>query len=276
MFQNDFLISDLDGTLLNDDKKISPQNMEAIKHFKRNGGCFTIATGRGYAMSKPVAKILELDIPAVIFNGAAVYDFKKENFLWHSILPEEAIQYTKDVLEHFPAASVEILTQKEVYIPGTINEVEKDHLAVENVIPIQVNSVEEVPVGKWLKVLVAGEPEIIDLVNEYADLHQTKGVHWVRSAPVFLEMLPAGVNKAYGMKKLLELTGNTHRFVTAVGDFMNDIEMLKEADLGVAVSNAAELVKKTADILVADNNTHAICDIVNYIEKKRSKENHGC
>ena len=138
-----------------------------------------------------------------------------------------------------------------------------------------MNSVEEVPVGKWLKVLVAGEPEIIDLVNEYADLHQTKGVHWVRSAPVFLEMLPAGVNKAYGMKKLLELTGNTHRFVTAVGDFMNDIEMLKEADLGVAVSNAAELVKNSR-YPSCDNNTHAICDIVDYIEMKRSKENHGC
>ena len=81
-FSNVIIMSDLDGTLLNDKKEISPRDMESINDFCGKGGMFTIATGRGYSMAKPIAEKLKLRIPAVIFNGSAVYDFDKEEFLW--------------------------------------------------------------------------------------------------------------------------------------------------------------------------------------------------
>ena len=73
-FSKVIIMTDLDGTLLTDDKKILPQDMEAIKRFRAGGGLFSVATGRGYSMARSVVEKLELDIPAVLFNGAAVFD----------------------------------------------------------------------------------------------------------------------------------------------------------------------------------------------------------
>ena len=77
-FSKVILMTDLDGTLLTDDKRILPQDLEAIERFRAGGGLFTMATGRGYSMAKHIADKLRLDCPAVVYNGAAVYDFRQE------------------------------------------------------------------------------------------------------------------------------------------------------------------------------------------------------
>ena len=93
-FKNVIIMSDLDGTLLDDKKEISPKDMESINEFCDKGGMFTIATGRGYSMARPVAQKLKLRIPAVIFNGSAVYrridleSWTSMGDLWlHCVLP---------------------------------------------------------------------------------------------------------------------------------------------------------------------------------------------
>ena len=68
-FSKVILMTDLDGTLLTDDKQILPGDFEAIERFRRGGGLFTMATGRGYAMAKHIADMLRLDCPAVVYRG---------------------------------------------------------------------------------------------------------------------------------------------------------------------------------------------------------------
>ena len=63
-FSKVILMTDLDGTLLTDDKRILPQDLEAIERFRAGGGLFTMATGRGYSMAKHIADKLRLDCPA--------------------------------------------------------------------------------------------------------------------------------------------------------------------------------------------------------------------
>ena len=70
-FSKVILMTDLDGTLLTDDKRILPLDLEAIERFRAGGGLFTMATGRGYSMAKHIADKLRLDCPAVVYNGAA-------------------------------------------------------------------------------------------------------------------------------------------------------------------------------------------------------------
>lgn len=101
-FKNVIIMSDLDGTLLDDKKEISPRDMESINEFCDKGGMFTIATGRGYSMARPVAQKLKLRIPAVIFNGSAVYDFDKDEFLWQSEVTQKARDYIKLIMDRFP------------------------------------------------------------------------------------------------------------------------------------------------------------------------------
>lgn len=266
-FKNVIIMTDIDGTLVTDEKKILPKDMEAINRFRAGGGIFTLATGRGYSMAKPVAERVGLDIPAVIFNGSAVYDFKEDKFLWHSALPESSSDTAKEFMEAFPDIAIEILCRDRVYVPA-INQIERDHLALENVRPI-ICGVDEINEESWLKMLIAYPPEniqkIIDFVYERPEY--TNSAHWVRSENHYFEMLPIGVNKGSGFQKLLEIMGKKDAFTVGIGDYNNDIELIEQASLGVAVASAQQSAKDAADLVVCDNNRGAISEVIDYIEK---------
>lgn len=266
-FKNVIIMTDIDGTLVTDEKKILPKDMEAINRFRAGGGIFTLATGRGYSMAKPIAERVGLDVPAVIFNGSAVFDFKEDKFLWHSALPESAKGIIKELIEAFPDIGAEILCRDRVYVPS-MNEVEREHLAYENVQPI-ICGVDDINEESWLKMLIAYPPErmqnIVDFVHERP--YYTNSAHWVRSENHFFEMLPFGVNKGSGFQRLLEIMGKEDAFTVGVGDYNNDIELIEQASLGVAVASAQQEAKEAADLVVCDNNSGAISEVIDYIEK---------
>jgi hypothetical protein len=263
--KNIFLITDADGTLLTDDKRILDTDMAAIREFTESGGLFTVATGRGVALSQVLADELNLEIPAVIFNGAAVYDFKRDKFLWQCNLPDEARDYMKLLMERFPTLGIEILRGDEVNVART-NKLEEMHIAFGCKNPLR-RGFDEVPHDSWIKTLLVGEPEEIDEVIAFSEAQNFENVHMVRSAPIFYEMLPGGVNKGTGFKKLLEIMNLSDKFVVAAGDFMNDLEMIQMADLGVAVANAEGCVKGAADLTVCDNNSGAMREIIEYLKR---------
>lgn len=257
-------MTDLDGTFLNDDKKISDENRSAVERLRQAGGIFTIATGRGYSMAKNMAEDIKLDFPAVVYNGAAIYDFQKEEFLWKCCLDSRAREYLQIVTKRFPDVGIEVLQEKQVYTTH-INERERWHLELEKVQPVECRA-DEIPDG-WLKVLFAGEPDLMDEVQKFIEKQHFEGVNMMRSAEFFYEMLPMNISKGYAFGKLLELTGTTTRTVAAAGDYYNDCDMVKMADIGFAVSNAIQAVKDAADVIVSDNNHNAIAEIVDYLEK---------
>ncbi|MDR0222730.1 MAG: HAD family hydrolase [Oscillospiraceae bacterium] len=260
-----FLITDADGTLLTDDKRILDRDKAAVRELIESGGLFTIATGRGLSLARVVADEIELEIPAVIFNGAAAYDFNLERFLWRRALPETAKDYIERVMERFPAVGIEILREDETYVIST-NRREEEHISFGTKEPIRC-SYAEVPADNWIKALLVDEPEVIDEVIAFTKANGFNETHMVRSAPVFYEMLPLGVDKGSGFKKLSELMGISGKYTVAAGDYMNDLEMLQAADLGIAVENAEESVKGAARLTVCDNNSGAVREIVDYLKK---------
>ena len=80
-------------------------------------------------------------------------------------------------------------------------------------------------------------------------------------------MLPIGVNKGSGFQRLLEIMGRQDAFTVGVGDYNNDIELIRDARLGVAVASAQQEAKNVADLIVCDNNSGAISEVIEYIEK---------
>ena len=114
MLNNVLLAADADGTLLTDDNRILEKDKAAIRLLLDSGGLFTIATGRAVNFARPIAEELSLEIPAVIFNGAAVYDYNKDCFLWQCTLPETALDYVLLFKENFPTLGIEILRGKDV------------------------------------------------------------------------------------------------------------------------------------------------------------------
>lgn len=262
-FEKVVIMTDLDGTLLDDKKQISEKDMAAIDEFRKGGGIFTVATGRGVAMSRRVVDVLEIDTPCVIFNGAAVYDFSEKRFLWHSSMPDFAVGYIKTLMKQFPDIGIEVLRGEEVFVVNN-NKTVDEHMAIENVVPVYMD-IDDVPKDGWLKVLIAYPPEKLDIVAEYTKTDCNKGVNWVRSSPVYYEMLPEGISKGTGLPRLLEAMGETERFTVASGDFGNDYDMVRMADLGVAVANAQQAVKDAAKLVVGDNNSSPMSQIIEYI-----------
>lgn len=269
------MMTDLDGTLLTDDKRILDKDMKAIERFRKCGGLFTAATGRGYAMARRVAvnqlRLDSLDMPAVLFNGAGVYDFSRDKFLWRCEVGSFARGYIREILDRYSAEhsisdiGLEILHEREVYVPFE-NETERMHLEMESVNPVYC-SIDKVPDGGWMKFLFAGTPEVLDEVEKIARCGDFPDVQWVRSQPIFFEGLPKGVDKSRGFAELIKLVGAENKFSVAAGDYLNDKTMIENADLGAAVGNAHPDVRAAADIVVCDNNSGAISEIIDYIER---------
>ena len=258
-------MTDLDGTLLTDDKRILPEDMAAVERFRRGGGIFTVATGRGYGMTRSVAARLELSVPAVLFNGAAVYDFSREEFLWRCEIGRHSREYVVRLAERFPDIGIEVLHERTIFVPY-LNETEQQHLDLEHIIPDR-RPLSEIPQDGWLKILLAHEPAKLDEIEEYVRSSDMQQAQWVRSAPFYFECLPYGVDKSMGYQQLIDILGAQDRFTVAAGDYMNDLSMIKKAQLGVAVASAQDEVKAAADLIVCDNNSGAIAQIIDYIER---------
>lgn len=266
-FKNVIFLTDLDGTLLTDDKRVLEKDMEAIERFRAGGGIFTAATGRGYSMARRiVVDILNIEYPCVLFNGAGVFDFKKNEFLWQCEIGNQAREYIKRITDMFPEKlGIEVLHKRNVYVPF-INRVEQEHLEMEKVVPVRCGLL-EIPEGGWLKFVIAAEPDDLDMVQRFVETGEFECAQWVRSAPHYYECLPKGVDKSKGFKELIRLVGAEGRFSVAAGDYMNDKAMIEKADLGAAPQNALEIVRQSADIVVCDNNSGSVSEIINYIEK---------
>jgi Cof subfamily protein (haloacid dehalogenase superfamily) len=255
-------ITDVDGTLLADDHSVSPKNLAAIEQVRQSGGLFTIATGRGVAMALPVAHALGINCAAVIFNGAAVYDFGAEKFLWQCETAPQSAEYLADILAAFPTAAAEILTADRVYVVQ-LNELERQHMQLGSVRGMEIG-MDQAPKSGWIKSLIVDTPEHIDRIIDFCADKGFATVNWVRSAPVYYEMLPLGVSKGTALKHLAVAQG---RFIVAAGDYYNDIDMIRAADFGAAVGNALPDVRAAADFITADNNNDAIWHIVEKVKQ---------
>jgi len=271
MFENVLMAVDLDGTLFNDDAKISVKNMKAINEFRNNGGLFTFATGRAHCYANSTAYELKLDIPAIVFNGAEVYDFVNDKVLYQLELPQTAHKYLLDFLNRAPTLGVDILIADYIYSISTNSQADR-HATVIN-LPKNMIDIDDIPKIPWIKILMMDEIDIINDLQEYALKLNLADIELTRSTPNFLEVLPKGANKGTGLTKMLEICGFGDRYIVTAGDFNNDIELLQMADLGVAVGNAIDEVKKHADIVVCDNNSGAIYEIVEYLKRNPNKIN---
>ena len=266
-FDKVIFMTDLDGTLLTDDKRVLEKDLDAIKRFREGGGLFTTATGRGYAMARRIVEdVLHLDIPSVLFNGAGVFDFKQNKFLWQCEIGSTAREYIRRLNDMFPRRlGFEVLHEQTVFVPF-INQTDRDHLEMESVTPDR-RPLDKIPEGGWLKFVIAADPSDLDKVQKTVENGGFEDAQWVRSAPHYFECLPRGVDKSRGFAELIRLLGVEDRFSVAAGDYMNDTAMIRKADLGCAVAGALDCVKEVADLIVCDNNSGAIADIIDHIEK---------
>ena len=106
---NYLLISDLDGTLFDDQKRVPEANIKAIKAYEAEGGLFSIATGRTCASSRRHVNALEVNQPVILFNGSVLYDFAAEQAIWAQPMASSYVQIVQQIAKEHPEVGVEVL-----------------------------------------------------------------------------------------------------------------------------------------------------------------------
>ncbi len=263
-FDGLLLLTDLDDTLLTTDKRVSEENARAIEYFKSEGGLFTFATGRVPRGAKLMLKYVEPNAPMVCFNGAVVYDFAEEKILWSLTLGERAVNVVEYIDKMFDFVGIEICTADKIYF-SKVNKIVERHKELEH-LPDNYLAYREVK-EKWVKVLFMTDEDKIPLVRRALALSPFANEYaFVQSSPWYYELLPKGANKGAGLLRLADLIGIDRLKTIGVGDNENDLELIKNAGVGVAVGNAIPAVKAAADHVTVNHSDHAIAAVINDIE----------
>lgn len=260
---NIFLITDMDGTLLPENKILSEKDKQAIKRFRKDGGKFTIATGRTLQSALKYIKELEIDLPVILYNGSLIYDIHTDNVMFTDELPDYSKEIAEELFEYMENPGGEVLRLDNIYVVCN-NEYEKEHTRICQVEPAYT-TLDGVPASGWFKILFATEPSLVTKLEEYVKA-KNYPVDFVRSHDIFIEMLPKGSSKGAALKEYVKLLNMENFTIVAAGDYHNDIEMLQTADIGAATANAQQDVKNIADIVLKkSSDENAIAELIDMI-----------
>jgi hypothetical protein len=259
------LITDMDGTFLPSSKIPSPENIAAVNRLMEAGGRFSIATGRSLQASQQYFDAFTVNCPIIMCNGGMVYDIHSGRQIYDVYLPESAAALTEKILADNPTAGCEVLPIQGVYVPN-MTDMEREHCGICKVTPV-ICEVSEIP-PNWYKVLFAQTTEKIGELVEYVEKIKDRypEIDFVISSPTYYEMLPQNISKGSALEHLRRECGLDDYTIVAVGDYNNDIEMLRYADVGICPSNATQEVKQAADVILdVSCEESAIAAVVEYI-----------
>lgn len=261
-FDGCILVSDFDGTLIDDKQSISRENILAIESFILQGGRFLGATGRTELNVRPFTYNIALSSPWILYNGAAIYDWKSGAFIYKAPLDRDLSEaFIGKVIARFSGINIQVFSGGPFF---QVNSgARPDSLAVQEGQHFENKPMDELS-DAWLKVIFCSDiPEellAIELLLEVDVLRQH--VHKTRSAARYFELTARGVSKGSALAQIRTLLQPTPCHVVAIGDYINDIEMLQEADISAAPENAMPEVKKHAQIITASHTQNAVADLV--------------
>lgn len=265
-FDGIMICTDLDGTLLSSGNVISKENLDAIEYFKANGGYFTFITGRVPITAKTTYETINPNIPFGCINGAGIYDHREMKYLWTAKLPESVKDMLECVDKELPDMGIQINTANGIYFCKNNDAMEwfRDITGVPN-ITCDYKTFDQ-PIAK---IIFADfdEKEIEKLMELLHSHPLADQFDFIRSEKTLYEILPKGISKGSVMMKMVEILGIDPEKTVAIGDYNNDISMVKAAGLGVAVANAVPELKAVADHITVSNDDHAIAKIIYDIEK---------
>lgn len=278
-FDGILFLSDFDNTILytagalkNEGviPEMSRRNIEALEYFMAEGGRFGVATGRAMAAFSQYAPLVPTNVPAVVNNGAGIYDYGKEKYVETLFLGESARPHIQEIMDANPAVSLELFhagALLQVYRESRWNRKHSEltGMGYEVVNDLTPESV-EMPLSK---ALFLGETEDLLKTAAYIDRQSWRGEYEViLSSEYLLELTARGATKGDMARRMKERYGC--RMLVCAGDHMNDLSMLRAADRAFCPSNAVDAVKAEATV-VGHCQDGAIADMIAVLEKELVK-----
>ncbi len=256
------IFSDLDGTLFNAQSRVSAENRAALEHFMTQGGLFGLCTGRSPSNAALMLEGLEANTWSVMLGGAEAYHFPTHNVAFPKTLTRIRMAvFLREVLQRLPEIDVLVYTESRLFFLSDAKTIDPDFRDSHQ--PAAFVSLSEALYFPWLKVLFRAPREVLQVLEAGA---ARRGIFEictrVYTREDYLEFLPVGVHKGMCLRNLRTLEELKERKFIVVGDGVNDLEALGEADVAVAVGNALPIVKHRASHISATNEGHALAHLI--------------
>ena len=255
---------DIDGTLTNSNKEITPHTRYALLEAQNRGKRIILASGRHPIGIQPIANDLMLEKYGgfiMAFNGGKILNCATGETVVSKIFP---VEYLSDIVGVLKESNITINTydDKNIISDNKVNDysyVERDILKTNMVVVDDFVGAIKFDINK---LLLAGEPDEIDKYKEILSMRYDGLLDIYKSAPYFLEIMPFGVSKGSMLPLLLDKLGFRREELMAFGDNYNDMTMIGYAGLGVAMGNSEEDIKKIADYVCESNDDDGIAKTI--------------
>lgn len=265
-FDGVLICTDLDGTLFRGDKTVSSENREAIEYFKREGGYFTFITGRLPYYSTEAYSAVRPNAPYGCINGGGVYDGEAERYVWRLRLADKWRSLVELIDESFPGVGIELCAFDKTYFAKE-NRATIWHRGATGLANVTCDyKAFSESLGKII-FCTDIEDEIRGVEALLRSHELAKHFNFIRSERVMFEILPRGVHKGLAFERIVKHLNIAPKRTVAIGDYDNDVGMLKTAGVGIAVANASRAALDAADIVTVSNEEHAIAQVIYDIER---------
>lgn len=266
-FSGILFCTDLDGTILNSSGKVSEQNKKAIEYFQSEGGTFTFITGRMPYVSGAIYDMIRPNAPFGCINGGGIFDKNKNDYLWCETLPVDILDSVRYVYENHPAISIQINCKSQIYFLHD-NESTK-HFREITGHPFVTTEIDELDEPICKVVFNTLDVDYLHRIRKEVEALPNAGLFdFTMGADTYFELLPKSCNKGTLLIKMAKLLGYDMAKTVAVGDYENDLVMIKVAGIGYAVANACTELKAAADRITVSNDEHAIARIIEDLDKE--------
>jgi Cof subfamily protein (haloacid dehalogenase superfamily) len=263
---SDFLImSDVDGTLLPFGASGVPErNLEALRRFTGKGGRFGIATGRAKTSTEPFVRSLPVNAPCVIYNGGGLYDYDSQEFLMQIYLPEKIKEDIARLKEALPSVPIVVVCRDD-YLHVN-KDTTPEVFSVDRKKQFDSVPLDEIAAEPWNKAVFLVPEDDSAAFDDYIAKQSYEGVRIVRTTGTLVELLPENSNKGAAIERLVALGYAKRECIAAIGDYYNDIEMIRLAGIGATTAEAPDDIKAEADFITGPSTGGAVADLVEYLE----------
>ena len=270
------ILLDIDGTLTNDQKVITPRTREALLKCQEKGVVLVLASGRTANGLSTYAADLDLAHHGgvlVCYNGAKSLNCETGQVYFEQSM---TVEQGKRVLEHMKKFDVApVIDHGEyMYVNDCFFTIERDGkpwYIIEyeghsnNYKLCEKRDLAAYADWRINKILNAGQPEYLQQVAEEMAAPFEGELSAMFTAPWYFEFTPLGVDKVRALKDTFDVLGINQSEVMSFGDAQNDLTMIKWAKVGVAMGNAVDEVKAEADYVTTDNNSDGIADALEHL-----------
>ncbi len=252
------LALDIDGTILKKDYSLSQKVKKAIQSSVKAGVKVVLVTGRMYSATIFIAEELGLDTPIITYSGALVQT--SEKIFFEKLIPDAVARKVVKELRAFDL-QVNLYMNDEIF-----SEVETDTLieyCEKRKLKYKIQSFDEFENIQANKILAIGKtPEATTEVLKYLQSEFSDDLCVVKSLPTFCEIISKDASKGKAILYLAQNWGISSDEIMAIGDQDNDIELLKVANVKVAVGNATEGLKVIANYIAPSVENDGVVDAI--------------